>query len=182
MLKVATVVCAAYLSPSLVGHANAQAPAQDTQTSPNPACALLSTAEVRRATAKNYDDGSEGDALGEGAGGGASCQWGVPSFRPGADLPLLSLVFIPKPPNGSHTEKALKAKPFPGCTRETLRGIGDLAFVETCERSRGPVAYVKTGPNDLIVQADPEEGKPLASAKPVIIAVAKAAAVKARGR
>lgn len=67
-----------------------------------------------------------------------------------------------------------------GCTRETLRGVGDVAFLETCEGSRGPVALVKAGSNDLIVQADPKDGKPIASAQPVAIALAKAAAARAR--
>jgi hypothetical protein len=158
------------------------AAAQVSRPSANPACALLTTAEVRSATGRDYGTGSPGDELGEGLGGGASCQWGGPSFRPGDDLPLLSLVVIPNPPNGSHTEKALKVKPFTGCARETLRGVGDLAFIEICERGRGAVAYVKAGRNDLVVAGDPAKGKPPASAKPVIVAVAKAAAAKARAR
>lgn len=148
----------------------------------NPACALLTDQEIRTATGRTYDAASPGDDLGQGAGGGASCQWGGPTFGPGEDLPLLGVVFIPESPRGSYTEHSLKRKPMPGCARETLRGVGDRAFIETCERSRGPVAYVRVGRNDLVVQADPESGKPVASAKPVVIALAKVAAAKARGR
>jgi hypothetical protein len=147
----------------------------------NPACTLLTPAEVEAATGRDYDQASPGDAMGEGAGGGASCQWGGASFIPGKEQPLLSVVFIPAQPRGSYTEFSLEQKPMKGCTRETLRGIGDLGFIETCERSRGPVAYIKAGPNDLIVQADPEEGKPAASARPVVVALAKSAVARAGG-
>ena len=41
---------------------------------------------------------------------------------------------------------------------------------------------VKTGRNDLIVQMDPERGAPAASARPAVVAVAKAAAAKAGAR
>jgi hypothetical protein len=148
----------------------------------NPACSLLTDQEIRMASGRDYRPGSPGDELGEGAGGGASCQWGGSSFTPGESRPLLSLVFIPPSDRGSYTEGSLKMAPRKGCTRETLPGVGDVAFVESCERGRGPAAYVKAGPNDLIVQADPEEGKPPASARAVVVAVAKAAAAKARDK
>jgi hypothetical protein len=127
---------AALLGPARLTAAGAQAPA-------NPACTLLSTAEIQAATGTNYHQGSEGDALGEGAGGGASCQWGGLSLVPGESRPLLSLVVIPPGERGSYTQARLEAKPREGCTRETAPGIGDLAFVESCDKSRGPVAYVR---------------------------------------
>lgn len=39
-----------------------------------------------------------------------------------------------------------------------LRDLGDLAFIATCEKHRGPMAYVKAGGYDLIVQMDAEVG------------------------
>jgi hypothetical protein len=45
----------------------------------NPACGLLTAADLAQATGKSYDAPSPGDGMGEGAGGGASCQWGDPA-------------------------------------------------------------------------------------------------------
>jgi hypothetical protein len=145
----------------------------------NPACTLLTLDEVRSASGQNYDDASPGDELGQGIGGGASCQWGGPSFVPGKGTPMLSLVVIPNK-NGSYTARALKAATPKGCTREKLSGVGELAFLETCEKSRGPVAYANAGEWDLVVQIDAEPPATAASVKAPIIAVAKAAAVKLR--
>src|ERR1044071_6825394 len=69
----------------------------------NPACAVLTVAEIRTATGfTGYDRPSPGDPPGQGAGGGASCQYEAPRFAvdakgnaiPVGKGPLLSLVLI----------------------------------------------------------------------------------------
>ena len=146
----------------------------------NPACALLSEDDIKSATGIDYGSGDEGDPMGEGAGGGTSCQWGGPTFAPGPEKPLLSVVFIPPGKGSGYTEAGLKMKAREGCTRETLRDIGDLGYLETCAKGRGPVAYVKTGKNDLIVQLDAGTPDQMKAAKTKVVALAQKAAAKAR--
>src|SRR6476469_363280 len=71
------------------------------QGADNPACALLTAADLEHATGHAYDEPSPGDDMGQGAGGGASCQWGDPV---GANLPMVSVVFIPLNGKKSYTE------------------------------------------------------------------------------
>jgi len=168
--RILALVLAGYVLPMLSASAHAQG---------NPACTLLTLEEIRSTSGQNYDDASPGDELGQGIGGGASCQWGGPSFVPGKGTPMLSLVVIPNK-NGSYAEGALKAAPRKGCTREKLSGVGDVAFLETCEKSRGPVAYANAGKWDLVVQMDVEPPATPASVKAPIVTVAKAAAAKLR--
>jgi hypothetical protein len=148
------------------------------QSGPTPACALLSASEIRKATGiEAYGNGHNGDQEGEGAGGGSSCQYGGGSLT-GPDAPLLSLVLIR---GKGYTESARKMKLPAGCTRETVRGVGDQAFFENCpipNSRRSPPLYVKAGSNDLIVQMDIEPPATAASVKLTVIAVAKAAAAK----
>ena len=74
----------------------AQSPGQQAKTAPTPACALLSVAEIRKITGRaNYPDHVDGDPLGEGAGGGSSCQYGGQTMVPGDYPPMLSFVLIP---------------------------------------------------------------------------------------
>jgi hypothetical protein len=147
------------------------------QSAPNPACALLTAADLQKATGKSYDNGDEGDPMGEGAGGGASCQWGDPVGR---GAPMISVVYIPAKGGTGYTEISRSRNARPGCTRETVSGLGDAAYIETCPKDRGPVAYIKAGANDLIVQMDAVAPATAASLKPTLIAVAKAAVAKAR--
>ena len=156
-------------------HAQA-APAQ--ATSANRACALLTDREIDAATGLDYDGADPVDD--PGPAGTASCQWGGSSFAPGAARPQIGVMLTQMLP------KAVNA-PFPagppgaGCRREELGGVGDKAFIDTCERSRGPIANVKVGRNRIMLQLDPERGKPLASAKPALVALARAAAARAKG-
>ena len=147
----------------------------------NPVCGLVQVKEIDAATGLAYREGMDIDVLGEGIFGGATCLWGGASIAQ-EDMPQIGVVFIPPGPRGSYTEFWRKRKPEPDCTRETLRGIGDVAFAETCG-GRLPRAkvYVKTGRNDLFVTVDRLEERPLAWAGPVARAVAKAAAPRARG-
>jgi hypothetical protein len=154
---------------------------EQAKKAPTPACALLSVAEIRKITGRdNYPDFVDGDPLGEGAGGGSSCQYGGESFMPGDHPPMLSFVLIP---GKSWTEKARTFKLREGCKRENVAGVGDDAFFESCPNpklKRSAPLYVKVGTNDLIVQLDIKAPATEASARTTVIAVAKAAVAKLR--
>jgi hypothetical protein len=137
----------------------------------NPACGLLTAADLEQATRQAYDAASPGDEMGQGAGGGASCQWGDPA---GQDLPMISVVLIPSNGKKSYTQVSRGFKAQPGCVREPVSGVGDDAFVETCPRGRGPAVYFRKGTNDGIVQVDVIKPATPASVKPKAIALAKA--------
>jgi hypothetical protein len=151
--------------------------ASQAQSASNPACGLLTGAELQKITGKAYDEGDEGDAMGEGAGGGASCQWGDPVGR---GAPMVSVVYIPSKGGKGYTEINRASKMLPGCKREPVSGLGDEAHIETCSKGRGPVAYIKAGANDLIVQMDAIAPATALSVKPTLIAVAKAVVARAR--
>lgn len=153
------------------------------QSATTPACKVLSASDVKQATGiKDYDNGSDGDPEGQGAGGGSSCQWGGASFG-GPSAPLLSLVLIR---GKSYTEHRRTSKLAAGCKREMVSGVGDLAFFESCpppDPDRSAPLFVKVGSNDLIVQMDIEKPATAASVRPKVISVAKAAVAKlARAR
>lgn len=144
----------------------------------NRACALLTDEEIDAATGLDY---GEPDPMDDpGPSGTASCLWGGASFASGASRPQLGVMLtqmLPKAVNAPFPAAAVRD----GCVRETLRGIGDAAYLEICQGSRGPMAYVKAGRNRITLQLDPERGKPHGSAKPALIALAKAAAARAKG-
>ena len=154
---------------------------------PNPACALLTPAEIRSLTGfPGYQNPSPGDAPGEGAGGGASCQYSKPLFPaidasgkpvPSGKGPMLSIVLI----DGKDYTRT--ARLGPGCTKESVSGVGDEAHFVVCASSRVPRTaplYVKAGSKDLIVQLDIEPPDTEAAMRPKTIAIAKAAAAKLR--
>ncbi len=159
----------------------AQSPGQQAKTAPTPACALLSAAEIRKITGnQNYPNHVDGDPLGEGAGGGSSCQYGGQTMMPGDYPPMLSFVLIP---GKGYTERRRTFKLSEGCTREPVVGVGDNAFFESCPNSklkRSAPLYVKAGTNDIIVQLDIKPPATEASARSTVIAVAKAAVAKLR--
>lgn len=152
----------------------------------NPACNVLTPEELRTITGfPGYKRPSPGDPAGQGAGGGASCQY--ESSGPSVDArgnainekgPLLSLVLI----DGKNYTKTMPMAR--GCRKETVSGVGDEAFFEICPSagrlSRTPPLYVKAGAKDLIVQMDIESPDTEATIRPKVIAVAKAAAAKMR--
>lgn len=147
----------------------------------NPSCLLVSDQEIDAATGMDYDEGMDVDVLGEGIFGGATCLWGGRSMVPGNDRPQIAVVFIPPGPRGSYTDFWRSRKPQPGCTRETLRGVGDFAIAETCDgKLKRSGVYLKVGRNDLYVSVDWLDDKPLSWAPPVVLAVAKAAAPRAK--
>lgn len=177
----ALVIAVPTLALRAVPPVSAQSAGAQAQGAPTPACALLSVAEIRRITGRNeYPDFVDGDPDGEGAGGGSSCQYGGADMMPEPDAPLLSVVLI----KGKDWTAASRRFTLPaGCSRESVAGVGDDAFFESCPASRlkrSSPLYVKVGSNDLIVQIDIDPPATQASARAVVIAVAKAAVAKLR--
>ena len=153
--------------------------------SSNPACGVLTTEEIRAITGfPGYRSPSPGDPPGQGAGGGASCQFQSPGLtvdEKGNPVnlkgPLLSIVLI-EGKNYTHTMSIGN-----GCRKDPAPGVGDEAYFEVCPTrmaSRTPPLYVKAGSKDLIFQMDIDKGETEASLRPKIIALAKAAAARLR--
>jgi hypothetical protein len=138
-------------------------------------------AEIRAITGRaDYPDAVDGDPEGEGAGGGSSCMYGGRTLIPGPYPPMLGFVLIR---GKSWTERHRTTTLPPGCQRVLVAGVGDDAYFEFCPASRStrsPPLYVKAGTNDLIVQIDVDPPLTQASARPIVIAVAKAAVLKLR--
>lgn len=152
----------------------------------NAACSVLTPEELRTITGfPGYKRPSPGDAAGEGAGRGASCQYESPGLTVDArgnaikeKGPLLSLVLI----NGKNYTKTMPIGR--GCKKEVVSGVGDEAFFEVCPSNRkltrtSPL-YVKAGNSDLILQMDIDDPDSEATIRPKVIAIAKAAAAKVR--
>lgn len=150
----------------------------------NPACALLTEQEIDGATGLDFGPGEAFDKVGHGVFGGASCLWGGTwNDDPAKSLPQIGVSFIPPAPRGSNTEFYRARRPDAGCTREPLRGVGDLAFADSCESPTLPSVrvYAKAGRNDVFVSVDLiDKRRPLSWAHPVAVALAKAAALKAK--
>jgi hypothetical protein len=171
-----TAVLSATLSAGLV----AQSGKRDTPT--NPACSLLTDQDLDTATGLDYGPGGALD-IGQGIFGGTTCLWGGMGADPAKDLPQIGVVFIPPGSRGSHTGFYRGRTPEAGCTREMLRGVGDIAFVDSCEKAQAGVrVYVRTGRNDVFLVVDQLQKRPLSWARPVAVALAKAAAPKARNQ
>ena len=152
----------------------------------NPACALVTEKDVEAATGLDYGPGEHYDELHVGVGDKAICVWTV------EDLPEIGVEFFPASAGGSNTEARAKGKPRAECTRESVRGVGERAFVETCAgsisgagvnaRSSASV-YARTGRSDIAVVVYLKRGESMASPiKAVAIALAKAAAARAKGK
>jgi hypothetical protein len=143
------------------------------QAAGNPACKLLTAADLKRATGQAYGGPTPAGELGQAAGGGVSCYWGdLVNEAP----PMVSVVFIPASGKKSYTEVSRGITPH-GCAHEPVSGIGDAAFVEICQGGdNGPIVYFRKGGNDGVVQIDVVKPATPASIKPEVIALAKAVA------
>lgn len=146
----------------------------------NPACAVLSEAEVRKITGYPDHNMSPGDPPGQGAGGGSSCQYVTPAFG-ATKAPMVSLVLIDGKNWTSENRRLVKLPA--GCKREPVPALGDEAYFEVCPAPR-PIRtsplYVKAGTKDLIVQIDIQAPDTEATLRPKVIALAKAAVAKLR--
>jgi hypothetical protein len=171
-----TAMLSSTLFSGLVAQTNARA------TSTHPACSLLTDQELDAATGLDFGPGDAFDHMGQGSFAGATCLWGgVWNADSAKSLPQVGVVLMPPGSLGSHTEFYRGRKPRAGCTRETLRGIGDFAFAESCQSSSPSMrVYVKAGRNDAFIVVDMLDKRPLTWARPVALALAKAAAPRAR--
>jgi hypothetical protein len=148
-----------------------------------PACALVTEKEVEAATGMDYPPGEEIEQAYEHIEGGATCMWGGPGGFVREDLPEINITLIAANARGSHTEQRRKQRLPPGCSREPVQGVGDAAFAEVCEKGLyGVSVYARTGGHDVLVSAYAMKGLGKASVKPVAIALAKAAALRARDK
>ena len=171
-----TAVLSAVLSTGLAAQSNPGS------TSKDPACSLLTDQDLDTATGLDYGPG-EAINVGQGTFGGTTCLWGGMGADPAKDLPQIGVAFIPPSSRGSHTEFYRGRTPEAGCTRETLRGIGDVAFVDSCEKAQAGVrVYVKTGRNDIFLVVDQLQKRPLSWARPIAVPLAKAAGPRARSQ
>ena len=149
----------------------------------NPACALLTDQDLDDATGLDFAPGEAFDKVGTGVFGGATCLWGgVWNEDSAKSLPQIGVAFIPPGPRGSNTEYYLARKPEAGCTRETLRGLGGVAFADSCQGTLPSVrVYLKAGRNDVFLSVDMiDNRRPLSWAQPIAVTLAKAAAPRAR--
>lgn len=154
----------------------AQSAKRDTPA--DPACTLLMEQEIDAVTGLDYGPGQAVN-VGQGSFGGTTCLWDTGAVPVGGKIqPQVGIVFMPQGRQGSHTEFYRSRKPGAGCTHEPLSGVGDVAFTETCKD--GVRVYVKTGKNDIFVVVDMLYDRTPAWAQPVAVALAKAAAPRAR--
>jgi hypothetical protein len=165
------------LSPSASAKTWAQNPGAQSTAAQNPACALLSAAEVRKITGFPDYNVSPGDPP---ADGRSSCQYVAPAFG-GGKGPLVSLVLIEGKDWTAQNRRLMKLPP--ACKREAASDIGDDAYFEVCPTPRpfrtSPL-YVKAGAKDLIVQIDIQAPDTEVTLRPKVIALAKAAVAKLR--
>jgi hypothetical protein len=181
LIRAATLALALQQAATVTAELTAQG-AGGAARPPNPACPLVTEKEVEAATGLDYEPGLDFEELSEGVNGEATCVWGGPGMV--NDLPEIGVLFFPASARGSHTEARAKWKLRAECTRESVRGVGDHAFVEVCGGSISSASvYARTGRSDIAVQVYLKRGESMASPiKPVAIALAKAASARAKGK
>jgi hypothetical protein len=147
----------------------------------DPGCSLVTEQEVEAATGLDYRPGEDIEQEYELIDGGATCMWGGPSMAY-EDLPEIDVTFLAASARGSHTERRHKQPLRQGCTRESVGGVGDRAFAEICEGGLfGVSVYARTGNDDVIISVYHLTPMSKASVKSAAIALAKAAAARAKG-
>lgn len=143
-----------------------------------PACALLSVDEIRELTGRaDYPDDTDGDAAGEGLGGGSSCVYGGRVW--GSEYPPeVAVVLIP---GRGWTERRRGVLLAEGCERDEVSGVGENAFFESCPGSTRVTLYARAdAANDLAFGVEILPPATEASLRPIVIAVARAAIAKLR--
>jgi hypothetical protein len=118
-------------------------------------CSLLEDAELQRITGRqDYGEGTKGDELGEGAGGGTSCQWSTPAFGgAGESAPMISLIVVP-PRDGRRWTEGVRNMPRSDCTYAAATAAGPGAFFENCPRAATLPLYIPARALDVIVGID----------------------------
>jgi hypothetical protein len=178
-----TLTTAVLLINAAGGELWAQSPNQSDDASKNPACALLSVAEVRKITGRDdYQRPWAAAAPGEGVAGGSACAYegAVTALK---EPPKIGFVLISgKDYTRSHS--TTKLPPGGRCKRESAKGVGDVAYFECCPCSAksAPALFVKVGSHDLIIDAGVEPPATEASVRSTMISLAKAVEARLRSR
>ncbi len=181
LIRAATLALALQQTATVTAELAAQGNGGRAEPTDSP-CALVTEMEVEEATGLDYWPGKYFGQEYETIDGGATCMWGGPSLVR-EDLPEMHVIFIAPSARGSHTEWRRKQRLPTGCTRESVHGVGDGAFAEICEGKISDASvYARTGNNDVLVRVYDLHGMQKASLKPVAIALAKAAAARAKSR
>ena len=180
---ITTLTTAVLLVSAAGGELPAQSPNASEDAAKNPACALLSVAEVRKITGReDYQRPWAAAAPGEGVAGGSACAYegAVTSLT---NPPKIGFVLI-SGKDYTRGHSTTKLPPGGRCKRESARGVGDVAYFECCPCSAksAPALYVKVGSHDLIVDADIEPPATEASVRSTMTSLAKAVAAKLRNR
>jgi len=168
------------------GKLSAQAPNPSntsTNAAKNPACALLSVAEIRKITGReDYERPWSAADPGEGIAGGSACAYegAAASLK---EPPTIGFTLIS---GADYTQRHSTTKLPPGgqCKRESVKALGDAAYFECCPCSskRAPALWVKMGTNDLIIDAEVEAPATEASVRSTMISMARALEAKLRNR
>lgn len=142
-------------------------------------CSLLSVEEIRQITGRDdYIDRASGDELGEGIGGGASCQWWAGPGSP-EESPSIGVVVIP-PREGERWTTRVRATPKKDCTYEVAPAAGEGAFFEECPNARSLPLYVPARAVDILVLSEVRPPATSDSVRPILVEVAKGVAAKLR--
>lgn len=173
LMRTTVLALAIQQAAALAADLGAQRPAEAS----NVACALVTEQDVEKATGLDYGPGEHFDELNVDASK-ATCVWVV------EDLPEIGIDFFPASAGGSRTEARARAKPRAQCTRESVRGVGETAFVETCAGSIASASvYARTGRSDIAVAVYLKPGESMPSPiRSVAIALARAAAARAKSK
>jgi hypothetical protein len=181
-----TILAGVLLGPSGGGELSAQAPNPSNtsaNTAKNPACALLSVAEIRKITGRqDYDHPLHAGGPEEVPAGGWACSYEGPaaSFEEPPDIGFALIS------GQDYTRRHATTKLPPGgrCKRESVKGLGDDAYFECCPCSSrsAPALWVKVGTNDLIIDAEVEPPATEASVRSTMISLARALEAKLRNR
>jgi hypothetical protein len=180
---ITTLTTAVLLISAAGGGLPAQTPNRSDDAANNPACALLSVAEVRKITGReDYERPSVAAAPGEGVAGGSACAYeGAASSL--KEPPKIGFVLI-SGKDYARRHSTTKLPPGDRCKRESVKGVGDVAYFECCPCSAksAPALFVKVESDDLIVDADVEPPATEASVRSTMTSLAKAVEAKLRNR
>ncbi|HET7753849.1 MAG TPA: hypothetical protein VFK85_08045 [Anaeromyxobacteraceae bacterium] len=179
LLHPAALAAAALLAVPLAARAQLDLPGVKGDSN-RPACKLLSAAEIQKLTGDaGYKENPFGDDVGEGAGGGSSCNYGGSTML-AQGPPMLSVVLVPPGKNGRYFDIRRRGKMLPGCKQEPVSGVGKDAYFEICPKQSELPLFVKgPGTDDLIValKLDAKDAD-VSSLKKTLVTVASAAAAK----
>jgi hypothetical protein len=183
VVRMTFMVTAAVLASAALSPLSAQPAGQQGKAATRHACSLLSVTEIRDITGRpDMPAHSYGDEPGEGAGGGSSCNYGGETLTSlSAHPPRVGIVLIPGAAGERFIDRRRKSLGQGGCKVEPVAGVGDEAFFE-CQGPKGQEIRldVKAGAYDLLILMEVVPSATVASVRPTVLALAKAAVAKLR--